>query len=192
MTSLRSSRYYLPFSSLLEILALQPTQYLLDTAAFTRNGEVLAAQSPISNFKRALGGLPSQKGQLLSWSIKGRVDNAGQSFLEIRLSGYVVLTCQRCMQDFDYDIEAVNQVLVVTNEQDLDVDLDDPDALERILGSTQLNALELIEDELILCLPYVPRHAECPHLPEALIIQDEEAEDEKPNPFAVLSQLKKS
>lgn len=171
---------------------MQPTQYLLDTAAFTRNGEVLEAQSPISDFKRALDGLPAQKDQTISWSVRGSVDSAGQHFLTVRLSGLVVLTCQRCMQDFDYAVEAVNQVLVVNNELALDIDMDDPDALERILGSTQLNALELIEDELILNLPYVPRHKECPHLPEALVIQDEEAEDEKPNPFAVLSQLKKS
>ncbi len=171
---------------------MQPTQYLVDTAAFTRNGEVFAAESPVSDFKRALEGLPNQKGQLISWSMRGWVDSAGQQFLEIRLSGYVVLTCQRCMKDFDYYVDTVNQVLVVAHERDLDVDMDDPDALERILGSAQLNALELIEDELILSLPYVPRHEECPHLPEALVIQNEEAEDEKPNPFAVLSQLKKS
>lgn len=176
----------------MEILALQLTQYLLDTAAFTRNGEVFAAQNPISDFKRALEGLPQQKGQSLSWSVQGSVDTAGQEFLTITLTGFVVLTCQRCMQDFDYAIDAKNQVLVVANELELDIDADDPDAIERILGTVQINALDLVEDELILSLPYVPRHTQCPHLPEALAIQDEEAEDEKPNPFAVLSQLKKS
>lgn len=192
MTRLGSTRYYLSFSSLLEIQALQQTQYLLDTATFTRNGQVFAAQSPISIFNRALDGLPAQQDQTIDWSVKGRTDNAGQRFLTVHVVGYVVLTCQRCLRDFHYQIDAENTVLVVNDELDLDVDIDDPDALERILASAHLNALELVEDELILSLPYVPRHDQCPDLPEALQNQDEEAEDEKPNPFAVLSQFKKS
>lgn len=168
------------------------TQYLLDTATFTRNGQVFVATSPISGFSRVLDGLPAQKGQEISWSVKGSTDIAGQRFLSIHLSGFVVLTCQRCLLDFDYHLDTDNMVLVVDNELDLEVDADDPDALERILASTHLNALDVVEDELILSLPYVPFHEQCPELPEALKNQVEEAEDEKPNPFAVLSQLKKS
>lgn len=168
------------------------TQYLLDTATFTRNGQVFVATSPISNFSRALDGLPAQKGQEISWSVKGSSDIAGQRFLSVHLSGFVVLTCQRCLLDFDYQLDADNMVLVVDNELDLDVDADDPDALERILGSTHLNALDIVEDELILSLPYVSLHDQCPELPEALKNQTEEVDDEKPNPFAVLGQLKKS
>lgn len=192
LTSLPSTRYYHSFSSLLETSALQQTQYLIDTAVFTRNGQTIQAQSPISDFVRALEGLPAQHDQLLQWSIQGLTDRAGQSFLRVQLKGSVVLNCQRCLKDFDYAIQADTTVLVVEDEAELDIDIDDPDTPERILASRQLNALELIEDELILSLPYVPRHTECPDLPEALQHQSEEAEDEKPNPFAVLSQLKKS
>lgn len=168
------------------------THYLLDTSTFTRNGHVFAAQNPISDFSRALEGLPAQQGQLINWSVQGSTDSAGQQLLTIHLDGSALLTCQRCLQDFEYAINAENTVLIVDNELELDVDIDNPDALDRILASIQLDALELIEDELILNLPYVPRHTQCPDLPEALQNQIEEAEDEKPNPFAVLSQLKKS
>lgn len=168
------------------------TQYLLDTATFTHNGQVFVAETPVSLFKRALEDLPVQKDQSISWSVKGSVDSAGQRFLHVSLSGFVVLVCQRCLLEFDYVIDTENTVLVVDNELELDVDADDPNALERILSSTHLNGFDLVEDELILSMPYVARHDTCPELPEALKSQDEEAEDEKPNPFAVLSQLKKS
>lgn len=49
------------------------------------------------------------------------------------------------MQDFEYAIDATTTVLVVDDELELDVDLDDPDALERVLGSTHFNVFELIE-----------------------------------------------
>src|SRR5699024_500459 len=147
--------------------------------------------SPVSDFRRALAGLPAQKGHIIQWSVQGHIDSAGQQFLDIHLSGFVVLTCQRCLQDFGYCIDTTNTVLVVDDELELDVDADDPDANERTLGSTHLNALELVEDEPVLSIPYVPRHQECTQLPQSLKDQEEEVEDEKPNPSAALSKLKK-
>ena len=54
--------------------------------------------------------------------------------------------------------------------------------------------LELIEDELIMSLPIVPRHQVC----QNLFLEDlakegqENPEFQRPNPFAVLANLKKS
>ena len=51
------------------------------------------------------------------------------------------------------------------------------------------------EPELVLCVPYVPKHEHCPDAPSlrALSQQDESDEDvpAKPSPFAVLARLKK-
>ena len=58
--------------------------------------------------------------------------------------------------------------------------------------SRDFNLLELIEDELLMALPVVPKHEVCPD-PVTLQVADpdvvEEA-SEKPNPVAVLQQLK--
>ncbi|MDP1159869.1 YceD family protein, partial [Klebsiella variicola] len=54
-----------------------------------------------------------------------------------------------------------------------------------------LDARELIEDELLLALPLVPRHANCPQpLPGAGEQAEPEAE-QRPNPFAALAALKR-
>jgi uncharacterized protein len=53
--------------------------------------------------------------------------------------------------------------------------------------------LDLIEDELLMTLPVVPKHDVCP-VPIKLQVADADFVDEpteKPNPFAVLEQLKK-
>jgi uncharacterized protein len=53
--------------------------------------------------------------------------------------------------------------------------------------------LELIEDELLMAMPPVPKHENCPK-PVKLQAVDaafEEQPGEKPNPFAMLEQLKK-
>ena len=49
----------------------------------------------------------------------------------------------------------------------------------------------LIEDELLLALPLVPRHEQCPEpLPRAFV-EDDPAIDPADNPFAVLAALKR-
>ena len=60
-----------------------------------------------------------------------------------------------------------------------------------VLGR-DFNLMELIEDELLMAMPVVPKHAMCPE-PVKLQVADTdfvEASVEKPNPFAVLEQLK--
>jgi uncharacterized protein len=67
----------------------------------------------------------------------------------------------------------------------------DNDSEDDVLALTRsLDLVELIEDELLLALPLVPRHETCPQPllagePEAL------ADDEPPHPFAALAALKR-
>ena len=58
--------------------------------------------------------------------------------------------------------------------------------------SREFHLRELIEDELLMALPLVPRHDTCPN-PVALASSDEDfeaASAEKPNPFAALAGFK--
>jgi uncharacterized protein len=85
---------------------------------------------------------------------------------------------------------------LVRRESDLsddEPDEDDLDAPEQIVGSPKFDLCELLEDELILEVPYVPRHDQCPETAELDAQADEIASrQEPPSPFAVLGQLKKS
>ncbi|HEY9107287.1 MAG TPA: YceD family protein, partial [Roseateles sp.] len=71
----------------------------------------------------------------------------------------------------------------------LDAELED-DVLEL---QRQMDLRELVEDELLLALPLVPRHEACPeplpHADEETVGEEEEAE--RPNPFAALAALKR-
>jgi uncharacterized protein len=68
----------------------------------------------------------------------------------------------------------------------------DDDAEEDLLVlSREFNLAELIEDELVLDVPLIPRHEVCP-TPVKLATADADFEastTDKPNPFAVLAQL---
>jgi uncharacterized protein len=56
--------------------------------------------------------------------------------------------------------------------------------------SKNLDLRELIEDELLLALPLVPRHEDCPQPLRVGHAPDPEP-DARPNPFAALGALKK-
>jgi uncharacterized protein len=80
---------------------------------------------------------------------------------------------------------------VASEEQ---AELEDEESEEDVLVlSRDFNLLELIEDELLMALPVVPKHEVCP-APVKLQAQDadfdEAAPEQKPNPFAILQQLK--
>ena len=67
----------------------------------------------------------------------------------------------------------------------------DTDSEDDVLALTRaLDLRELIEDELLLALPLVPRHEVCP-TPLLAPADGEAPVDDKPNPFAALAALKR-
>lgn len=73
--------------------------------------------------------------------------------------------------------------------------VEDEESEEDVLVlSKSFNLLELIEDELLMATPLVPKHAVCPKPVKLLSRRPgiyRVKEQEKPNPFAVLQQFKK-
>jgi len=72
--------------------------------------------------------------------------------------------------------------------------LDDESEEDLLALSRDFDLRALIEDELLMALPLVPRHEACPQdLPMQSSDEDfEQAGAEKPNPFAVLQGLRKN
>ncbi len=67
----------------------------------------------------------------------------------------------------------------------LDEAEEDDDEMDAIEAETRLDVLALIEEELLLGLPFAPRHTEGECAPAANDLQ------QKASPFAVLAGLKK-
>lgn len=171
----------------------------LDVETFIRDGESLAGEWPAQSLSRladaAAPEAPASGWPAVSWSLQGeaRPQRRGepQLWLQLQAQATVHLTCQRCLKPVEERIEVDNWVQFVGSEDEaaaLDMDSEDD-----VLALTRhLDAQELIEDELLLALPLVPRHETCPEpLP---VVEDEEPEEEeggeRPNPFAALAALK--
>ena len=95
----------------------------------------------------------------LEWRLEGSADAAGRAALEIELTGAVRLTCQRCLDDFEWPIAERTEVLLAHDERELAA-LDAESSTEVVLAERPMEPLMLVEDELLLALPFAPRHPE--------------------------------
>lgn len=167
----------------------------LDVEAFAKAEALLEGAWRLAELVRLASSVvagPSDGG--VAWSARGehRTVRGGppQVWLHLQASADVMLECQRCLAPVAAKVQAQRSFLFVHGENtaaELDAESEDD-----VLAVTRaLDLRELIEDELLLEIPLVPRHDVCPQ-PLSIPVDDPVAsEDEKPNPFAVLSSLKK-
>ena len=95
----------------------------------------------------------------IDWRIEGTADAMGRLALAVLLEGTVTLECQRCLGPLEFAISQQTQLLLAHDETEtarLDVESD----AEVLLAETAIDPQTLIEDELVLALPYVARHPE--------------------------------
>lgn len=104
----------------------------------------------------------------------------------------IPLTCQRCMGTVATPLEVDQWYRFVASEE-LAMAEDDASEEDLLVMAPQFDLLAVLEDELLMALPLVPMHDECPEAPVLQAGEEELAGDasEKPNPFALLAQLKK-
>ncbi len=98
----------------------------------------------------------------IAWRIVGTHDAQGRPALAVELKGHVPLECQRCLGTVDIPVDQRTEILLAHDEHEL-VALDAESELEVALAEERLEPRALVEDELLLTLPYAPRHeGQCP------------------------------
>lgn len=95
----------------------------------------------------------------IGWRIEGFTDASGRPALRIALKGTVPLTCQRCLAEFAWSVDHATEVLLARDEKKVAA-LDALSSLEVVHASGPIDALALVEDELVLTVPFAPRHPE--------------------------------
>jgi len=93
----------------------------------------------------------------IAWRITGTANALGRPALAIELDGHVPLECQRCLEPFDYPVAQRTVTVLAKDEAEADaLDADSED--EVLVADHPLVAAELVEDELLLTLPFAPMH----------------------------------
>lgn len=98
----------------------------------------------------------------IAWTVEGRRSAEGRPAISIDIEGDVPLVCQRCLARMAWPVSQGTEVLLAHDEDEL-ATLDAETDGEVILADRPLDAATLVEDELVLTLPFAPRHeGECP------------------------------
>ena len=167
----------------------------LDVKAFAQAANHLAGHNSLSKYERLMEetqGLGADV--MLNWSALGELQTdeavAEQVWLNLTVDVSLPLTCQRCLGPVDIAVSLKQSFRFVSSEADAEAQ--DEESEEDVLAlNPDFNLSDLIEDEVLMALPVVPRHDECP-VELKLEVEDadfETASAEKRNPFAVLVKL---
>jgi uncharacterized protein len=165
----------------------------LDVPALCKAGARLEGQWPLMGMERLAAGFIAASDGAAAWSATGAlVPVAGgepELWLELAARADVPLACQRCLQAMTQRLEVSRRFRFVRNEDEA-LRLDEESEDDVLVLPARLDLHELLEDELILAQPIVPRHDVCPE-PLPLPAEAPAEEDEPaPHPFAALAALR--
>jgi uncharacterized protein len=178
--------------------SLSPTR--LNVATFAQAGDVLSGEDPLAIYERLAHDLHGQTAnyadKYVVWRAVGHTHTpAGgppQHWMHMLVQASLPMTCQRCLQAADMEVEIDLQYRFVADEATA-LAQDEESEEDLLVISKQFNLQELIEDELLMALPIVPKHEVCPGDLKLSSSDDDfkAALTQKPNAFAALGSLKK-
>ena len=161
-----------------------------DALKLSASGESLTGEVDAADLPRVADRLATDAGAAkLAWRLVGCRDGQGRPALTLTLAGSVPLVCQRCLRPFAAIVDQSTELLLARSEAELA--RFDAEEIEVVLATQRLDALTLVEDELLLSLPFSPRHpdGECAASP---MVAGHESSQSRSSPFGQLGELKKT
>jgi uncharacterized protein len=138
----------------------------LDVEAFARSAATASGHRPLCELPRLASLLPSvTAADEVAWRLEGGVSAPIGGRCEPRLhlvaTAVASLQCQRCLEPVKVRLAVDRMFRFLPDEAAaaaLDTECDD----EVLVTTHALDVVDLLEDELLLALPLVPRHDNCP------------------------------
>ena len=167
----------------------------LDVRAFAQEGGQLSGEGRLADFPR----LAAEAQQItrehpVRWSADAELRKPDhlhpEVWLRLTASAVLPMTCQRCLDRVETPLSVDRSFRFVADEDTAAAQ--DEEAEEDVLAvSRTFDLLGLVEDELLMEVPAVPRHEVCP-VSVRLSAADPDFDEGQPreNPFARLKVLK--
>jgi len=126
---------------------------------------------------------------VIGFDLQARLDEQNNVCLDVRVHGAVPMTCQRTLKRYWQPIDSRSTVAIVASEREAG---ELPENLEpRLAAEGSIRTVELVEDELLLALPLVPRDPNSEPIGEVEEPVGDKTETGRQNPFAELAALRK-
>ena len=154
----------------------------IDTARFCKDGTNLSGIFTEADLLR----LTAEVLPGTSFNVVWTADGESPDLLNLTLKATVQMKCQRCLGAMTEPIDASYRFQFVKDEATAQAQDEAQDEVDTLVHSREFDLHELIEDEMLMALPFVSLHEVCPEAGAAAFLPA----DAKPNPFAVLKNLK--
>ena len=163
----------------------------IDPVRLAETGRELWGRISLSEMERLSAMLIDSNGEAEVELIFG-VDHEGIRFVSGSITAEVVMQCQRCLGPLSLSVSSKLMLGIVSERDPREL----PSYYEPLpVGHEPIFLRDIIEDELILSLPIVPKHGEgqCPNeLPDATGDKMDSGGVAEGNPFAALAGLKRN
>jgi uncharacterized protein len=133
-----------------------PFPRTIDGRAFAQEGREIHGRLSADLLPRLAASGATGKG--FDFAIRGGRNLQGKECLRVEARGEVEMPCQRCLHPARIGIDVETELELADTEQAIATAEDDVD---RVLAAAAMPVTALVEDEILLALPMVPRHAEC-------------------------------
>jgi uncharacterized protein len=172
--------------------AFMPGPAVIDSVEFARKGEQVRGRITVAQLER-LSDLLFDTAGSLDYTVAGDTDGQGRPRLTVGVDGTVDLRCQRCLGRLAYAVR-FEETLLLGSGPEADAAVSEPDAPEWIPADPALDLGALVEDEVLLALPFAPLHAEgeCGVKAPPADRNGKDKEAAKPKPFAGLAAWKRN
>lgn len=137
-----------------------PHQPTIDGFEFASAGATQHGVWPLKDFPRLRDVLASDAGEV-AYEISGVRDDRGRPGLRLKVSGTLMLRCQRCLEAMAFEVKTDETLVLASTLAEIHDEPADANAPDRVVAGKEMALRELIEDELILAVPYAPRHESC-------------------------------
>ena len=163
---------------------------LFDPFQLARSSFSASDKMPIAKLTRLVPKLVSDQGDL--WvDLVIEFDEQRICTIKGDVKGSLSLECQRCMQVMELPVTLSFVLGVVKKEERIDYL---PESYEPLLVVDKVNMREILEEELLLYIPLVPKHDEndCGAVKSAFVQESDQVKTEvkRENPFSILKELK--
>jgi uncharacterized protein len=157
----------------------QPAQFpMIDGFKFAAAGGTLEGSWPVSAFPRLRDLLHDDSGAI-AYRVRGGTSVHGRPQLALRVSGRVRLKCRRCLGALELPVGVDATLQLASTQAEVDAEPMTAEGPDSIVATKEMSLRDLVEDELLLALPYAPTH-------EACAARAERAPQARQTPFAGL------
>lgn len=156
---------------------------IIDSLEFARSGQMLEGSVRVAQLARLAEGIFDTEGKF-EYRLEGGLDARQRPRIRLYVKGEVHLECQRCLGRIVHAVDVDSRLLVLTPSEGAATE--DVEDLDGVPADAHTEAWKLVEDEVLLAIPYAARHPEADCSPpgqrSATVI---------PLPFAALDKLRR-